>query len=765
MKLLYQILLLLFIVPLSAQDQLAIGEWRSHLPTKRGIAVSQSQEKVYYASEFGLIVIDKSDFSMSFMDKVNGLSDVGISALQYNQEKETLILAYSNGKLDILSGSEIQYVSDLFTNANITGSREINSLDTQGDFVYLATNFGLVQYNLEEENFGFTCFTSVALTDVKIINSIIFMATEDGLYSFDLNSNLNPADFTVWRYYSEVDGLEALYECRSLAIKDGRLFLGTADKVFSGTEDGFELEYAFELDEEIRFLSIYNEEILVGTYTNDINNIGLHTLQENNLISIEENCTASTNDAIQDQNGVLWIADDYSNIRYLENGSCKTITPPGPFSESISEMKLVGDRLFIVSGGVNDNYVYSFNQDGFYILEPDGTWTNENRRNNSFIDDNLLVNLFTIASHPTEPIVMMGSFYSGLIEYNYEEDSYTLHDKDNSSLQGSVGDGQRTRISGLAYDNNGNLWVSNHLAGEPLSVYTNEGEWISFPIEESTKLAAITIDPSGRKWILVEGLGGGIMVFDEGDSYTSPNDVVLLGRSNSEIEAEKSFSIETDREGTVWLGTRVGPVAFNCGSNVFEFDCLGDRRIVQQDGINAILLATEDIRSMVFDGANRMWVGTKNGVFILSPDTENQIYHYTSENSPLFDDSIIDLVYDGSQGLMYVATDKGLLSIRTEATNGPRTHSSNIYAFPNPVTPDYNGPIAIKGLAEDVNVKITDVNGLLVYETTALGGQAIWNGMDYNGNKAASGVYLVFTSTTDTFSDIDTHVTKVLIVR
>ncbi len=749
----------------SSQSELFIGEWESHLPNKRGIAITQNEEKVFYASDFGLISVDKQDGSRTFLDKVNGLSDVGISKLGYNASLDILILAYKNGKIDLIKGSEIKYISDLFTNSNISGSREINAIETKGDFAYFSTDFGLVQYNLNEQSFGFTCFTDVIVNDVISINDIVFMSTEDGLFSFDLNSNLNPSDFNVWTYYDEGNGLDVLYEGRSLHILNDDLYFATADKVYRFNQSSFEIAYTFENDQEIKFISNFNDSLLIGSYENNIDDIDLSTLGNNSIRTMSENCSSSTNDAIQDQYGVLWLADDYSNLRYIDEGECKIIYSQGPFSFKVSEMALVDGSLYAVSGGVTDNYTNAYVQSGYYVLNEEGKWKNQHLGNNAFLSDNELVNLFTIAKHPTEPVVMLGSFYNGLIEYNTETDTYHLWDQFNSSLQGSIGDGNRTRVSGLAYDDQGNLWVSNHLASKPLSVYTAEKEWISFDVPQTNKLAAIAIDHSNRKWILVEGLGGGVLVFDEEDGFDTANSTVLLTKSNSEIEAEKSFSIEADREGSIWLGTRVGPVAYNCGSNVFDLECLGDRRLVTQDDILAVLLATEDVRTMAFDGANRMWVGTQNGIFVLSPDTKNQIYHYTAENSPLFDNGIVDLLYNGDSGVMYIATNKGIMAIRSESTKANRTHSSNVYAFPNPVDPNYEGPIAIKGLAEDANVKITDVNGLLVYETTALGGQAIWDGFDYLGNRASSGVYLVFSATTDTFQDIDTYVTKILVVR
>jgi hypothetical protein len=122
--------------------------------------------------------------------------------------------------------------------------------------------------------------------------------------------------------------------------------------------------------------------------------------------------------------------------------------------------------------------------------------------------------------------------------------------------------------------------------------------------------------------------------------------------------------------------------------------------------------------------------------------------------------------YDGVTGKMWVSTDQGLQAIRTTTTEGERRHTpGSVYAFPNPVEPGYQGPIAIKGLVTDADVKITDLNGRLVFETTALGGQAVWDGTDYSGRRVDTGVYLVFSAGAVGFDEVDSYVTKIMFIR
>ena len=271
--------------------------------------------------------------------------------------------------------------------------------------------------------------------------------------------------------------------------------------------------------------------------------------------------------------------------------------------------------------------------------------------------------------------------------------------------------------------------MTNFGADEPISVMTAEGEWQSFRSAGNNKLFDMTIDQNGYKWAIAQGNDGGVIVYDDNGTPENPNDDPFprfFNVGNSEISTNLINSIKADLNGDVWVGTVEGPIVFECGGGTFDSECRGTRRKVLQDGIGAFLLQTEDIRVIEVDGANRKWFGTRNGIFLQSPDGVDQIAHYTEDNSPLFDNTINALSFNDETGELWIGTNKGMQSFRTDATGPELTHREDrVVAFPNPVRPDYNGPIAIKGLVENAEVKITDINGQLVFETTSLGGQAV----------------------------------------
>jgi hypothetical protein len=148
-------------------------------------------------------------------------------------------------------------------------------------------------------------------------------------------------------------------------------------------------------------------------------------------------------------------------------------------------------------------------------------------------------------------------------------------------------------------------------------------------------------------------------------------------------------------------------------------------------------------------------------VWLFSADGTQQIHHFTTENSPLLSNIITSIAIHPLTGEVFFGTDRGVISYRGTATEGAETHS-DVKVFPNPVRPEYDGFVSVSGLVTNNWIKITDISGNLVYQTRADGGQISWNGRDLKGQRVATGVYLVF-STSD-FGE-ETVAAKVVFIR
>jgi ligand-binding sensor domain-containing protein len=325
-------------------------------------------------------------------------------------------------------------------------------------------------------------------------------------------------------------------------------------------------------------------------------------------------------------------------------------------------------------------------------------------------------------------------------------------------------------VGGLTFDTDGNLWVVTAHNNSCLSMKKGD-EWTGFtiPAVNENDLGQIMVTSIGQKWIQMRYGNmniNSLLVFTDNGTPTDPSDdrSQLLNSSvgSGNIPGTTVYAMAEDKNGEIWIGTENGVAVFYSPENIFtgqNFDC--QRILVQQGSYVQYLLESETVTAIAVDGANQKWIGTdRGGVYCFSEDGTKQKYHFTAEDSPLLSDRIICLALN-KEGDVFFGTDKGVISFRGPATPGGDTNE-NVYAFPNPVKSDFSGFIAIKGLVANAQVRITDVNGALVYSTHAQGGQAIWDGNNFDGRKAHTGVYLVYVSND---SGTEKVVTKILIIN
>ena len=327
----------------------------------------------------------------------------------------------------------------------------------------------------------------------------------------------------------------------------------------------------------------------------------------------------------------------------------------------------------------------------------------------------------------------------------------------NSSLQTRINQGgENVFVSGTCFDNEGNLWVCNSFVSEPLSMLTPEGEWMSFTCGSSASDKLCTdlyIDKTmGYIWMSIKDVG--IVVYDNNQTPLIASDdqykVLNSNTGQGGLPNNVVNTITEDRDGEIWIGTEQGPAVIYNVYDIFSSNDIDAQQILLNlDGSVQLLLENENISEILIDGGNRKWLASAGGgLFLMSEDGTEMIYSFNKDNSPLFSNSISSLAMNENTGELYIATAEGLMGFKAEATS-PETQFSDIYAYPNPVRPEYRGNIAVKGFMEKSEVKITDASGNLVYSTVSIGGQATWSGNTLDGNRVKSGVYYVFATSQD----------------
>lgn len=752
-----------FSANVTAQEPLAIGQWRSWLPYQAGRYVTQSAEAVWYATELSVMRVDKADFSLDYLSKVEGLSGVGVHLVKYHPGAQVLMVIYDDGVIDLVRETEVLTVPGLAESNIIIGEKRINDVFcTDTARAWLAGNFGLSRFDVRTGLFEGTTRMPVEARSVVTWRDSVWVSTDEGLYAAPLQG-VNLDDFGNWRWLGPDAGFPADYSAGALAVFADRLYLNMDGRLVRYA-DGQLTNVHQESGMSLHFLTAEGAHLVAGFRCNgDCNGRLLYFTADGQYEPSAAQCVNRPLYAVEDEQGRVWIADEWRKFRLDRrdgSGECYQFATNTPWSANTYDIELWQDEVWIAAGGVSSIFGYLFRSDGI-MARVDGQWNAYNK----FTRDELngLEDFLAVRIHPQTGVVYAGSFLDGLVVYDRQQ--FKVYNDTNSTLNNAIGDPLRTRVSGLALDAEGNLWVANHSAERPFSVLRPDGTWQSFAPEcVARELAQVVVDLFGYKWFVVTNNNAGVLVYDDGGTLDDPSDdrCRLFTALDSELPTNKVNCLAVDLDGAVWVGTNEGPVIFEC--DPFFDQCTGSRRIVEQDNFGAYLLEDEDVRTIAVDGANRKWVGTTNGVFVLSPDGLEEEARFTTDNSPLFDNLITDIAIHPETGEVYIGTGKGMLSLKAEATEGGPVHRSEVKVYPNPVRPDYEGPIAIEGLARDANVKITDLHGQLVYETTALGGRAIWYGTDYNGRRVQSGVYLVF-ATSDNIQNPDTAVARILVIH
>lgn len=761
---------LLFSCSLSAQSSLAIGQWATHLPYNNGNHVTESEHFVYYSTSYSILKINKSDLSYERLSRTEGLSGSLINNLYFHKPSGTLVIAYLNGILDLLDGNGIRTVVDIFNFSNIPIDKNPNKIRFLDDeHILICSNFGLSQLHIPSGTFNFTLFTpNIKVNDCVRDGSLFYMATETGLYRFDDNGKNIIQNFGSWIKLGSNEGLPSSSSFNSVELFDQLIYASTENAVFKKSASDFELFFE-DPAYSISYLKSGPFHLLTSAECNQSCASKIFFFDKvGNKSASADGCADQNLDAVECADGRVWYADVRWSFRFSNTSAdpCNSIWVNGPLSNRAFEIAALTDGIYVATGGVDATFTPNYSAEGI-AKYANNNWSLINSFTEPQLSSFNLTDVIRILESSASDKIYFASSGKGLLEYDKTNSNYKLYNKTNSPLKGTVGDTGNVRLSGLAFDRKGSLWITNYLAPVGLLSLSKDGQWKNYSFPNNPNLfTEVKVDQNGYKWIVTR-LNGGVLVFDEGDPDNPSDDrSIQLTTSNTEMTTNDVRTIEVDLEGDVWVGTAEGPVVFECGSSIFSGQCKGSRRKVDQDGIVFFLLSSEVITSIAVDGANRKWFGTNNnGVYVQSPTGEVQVYNFNTTNSPLIDNNITDIAIHPKTGEVWIGTLSGIQVFRSEATSGRDLFSSEVLVFPNPVPQDYVGPIAINGLARDARFKVTDLSGRLVYESFANGAQAIWDGKDYLGRKVASGVYLVFANSTQDFESSVGLVSKIIITR
>ncbi|MEZ4739233.1 MAG: T9SS type A sorting domain-containing protein [Flavobacteriales bacterium] len=768
-----------------AQDQSAIGQWRDHFPYTNLVAVAEGGGHAYAASTTGLFRYDPSTGEIDRLNKTNALSDVGISGLAWNEPLQALLVYYTNGNLDLIEGSRSTNIGDI-KRSSIIGNKGVYSVYMVGTTAYLGCGFGIVVLDLQNKEVRETWFIGPSGSQVRV-NGLtmspdsIYAATGTGLFTASRTA-ANLASFDSWRKRTDMGASLSNGNYNTVAWFGDRLFLnakrpgdGGDSLIVLGTDNTWSrFQPLFGLRNSYLSVSA-DQEILVVTHDNSVHAYNL-ALDEITLIYAYEGVSAAPSQAIRSVLGITWVADRFKGLVRSGGGDVGTsILPNGPRTATSWRLATGGGAMYVATGAVTGTWNNQYLKDGIHSFI-DGRWSTIDRSEFPLMDGanvyaGSMNDMVAIEVDPDDPHhAWAGSWDDGLLEVRNGA-PVQIYNNANSALGLDInGFEGRLYVGGIRHDRQGNLWMSNPWSERPIVVRTKSGEWHNFSpgpmLNGNLLISDVVVGRNGYKWF-IRPRGNGLLVYDSGNSISATDDdqYKLLNNQTGTggLPSPDVYSIAEDLDQQIWVGTARGVAVYYSPEAVFNSDDYDAQQIlIEQDGNVQILLETEAVNSIAIDGANRKWIGTQSsGVYLISADGREEIQHFTAENSPLPSNTITNIVVDGTYGEVYMSTDQGIMSYRSDATEGADENTC-AQVFPNPVRENYFGPIAINGLVRNSEVKITDISGNLVYRTTSEGGQAIWYGNDMSGNRVATGVYLVLVS--DQSGEFKCN-TKVLLVR
>ena len=441
----------------------------------------------------------------------------------------------------------------------------------------------------------------------------------------------------------------------------------------------------------------------------------------------------------------------------------KTLSPGGPENNLFGFMRFYNGKLYSVAGG------FSYDKDNDYAgivqIYDKGSWTIAGHDVDS-LDDHKITDMSTIDIDPTDDSHYFVAGRSGLYEFrnNRFVKSFSY---DNSPLKSAATIVQPTKgyvlVFTVKFDRGGNLWVFNsQSAGAPILRYTRGGEWEEYDAAalkaSNMSLLMMTnamFDRDSLLWC-VNGhfIQHGVVCYQPSSNGTNLYNS-FVNEDGTILDVREVNDIEEDLEGNIWVATSVGPLYINYADKTksSEEQVFQQYKVPRNDGTDLAdyLLSGVSITGIAIDGANRKWFSTLgNGVYLVSADNNTEVHHFLTNNSPLLSDNVSAVAIDKSTGEVFFATDKGLCSYVSDASQTVDKMSKDVtYAYPNPVKPGYTGPITITGLTYDADVKIVTTSGVLVAQGRSNGGSFVWDGNDLDGKRVASGVYMVQTATSN----------------
>ena len=719
---------------------------------------------VYGLAENSLFSYDPTANEVVPITTVNGLLGDDINTLSISDNY--MMVGYQNGMLGVHNLTDGSVVLDNSIDRNITipgNNKAINSFLLKDQTLYISANYGISSYDFVNNRFIDSYFFGVNNSQIQVnqtalVGTSLYAATEEGLYK----ASTDDPNLVLESAWTKI----ASGQWKAIGLVNNTL-LGIVQSGETSICNALINDVAIERHREsgtLLWVDV-NEDALILSFSNKILSFDADQLVST-LATATGNLSGHKFSSATQLGGNLFIGTSGSGLLLHNPSETRVVSPSGPLRNDIFDLSVVADNeMWIAHGAFSQSYnPYPLNAYGISRLSEEG-W-----QNLPYSSLSGALSIVSVVPNPNDTSqVFACAMHQGLLEINNGVVG-TLWNHTNSGLEslnpiefGENPNYRSVRVRDVAFDSEGAMWSITSFVAKGLKKRSVDGNWQSvdlLPVLSSPKRAAgyskLEISPNDE--IYFGSSSSGLI------GYAEINGTPVLRSIGvaENLPAEDVRSVALDYDDNLWIGTTNGLRVLYGASRMFTQEVSASTVVLEEGGNVGELLANQNIKAIEVDGNNQKWVATDGaGVFLFAEDGKKTIHHFTKENSPLPTNFIQNLAYDNQSGKIFIATSSGLVAFQGNAF-APSETLENIEVYPNPIRPRYTGPLTIRGLQADCVVKITDIVGNAVYETTSTGGSVQWDMNSFSGKRVRSGVYLIFVTTKD---GMDSSVEKVMIIN
>lgn len=713
---------------------------------------------IYCGTENGIFLFNPQNPTSDWikLNKTNFLNNVSVSAMAYDKDSDSFLVGYENGGLDLLRSGESTMVLDIKWNG-FSGDKKVNHIFINDGIAFISGAFGIVSYDLKEEEFKETTRTnSIVVNDATIKDDILYIATSNGIrFSKLSNKKLNNPNINDWS-----PSINSGQNISNIELFANEIYYSVGNDLKN--LNGFSQSYS-----NIQGLKSSNEQLIIAQIDK------ISTLSGQSFSPIDqENQTINFNIGIF-VNNIYYGGSIKNGLIDLSLQSLKSYKPQGPYSNKSYSVSTSKGKIWIAPGGIEGFNNLTFNADGFSYYDTKNWNHFSSERDLGGAKD-----IIKIAIDPTNDAHFMVIPYAEVTKWGGEQIGiFEFQGNKSTHIINSLP--EIYRFGGGDFDALGNFYLSQSwycdavcmASGKPnynalkdnvnsISVKNSSGNWISKQRINQGSSNALSPIIDNKYIYIPQARSGGVAILRKDNNETVGN---ILRSGEQTLPTNDVWSAALDKTGNLWIGTGQGlAVTYGIESAIDNNNFSAEPIVIIQDGIPEALLTDVGIYAIKVDNANRKWIATNGaGVYYVSDNGEETKLHFTSKNSPLPSDIVYDISIDETTGKVYFATEKGVVSYNGDVSTESNDFN-NAIAYPNPYRPEYKGNITIKNLPNRALVKITDIVGNLVFEKKADGGVIEWNTNNAKGKPVASGIYLVLMTNAD---GTETKTLKIAVVR